>query len=63
MLIGNFYPHKDNVGTIEINESSVNAKYSGVVLGQENGEVTRYFANTVEELYEEFKKTVDKLNL
>ena len=53
MLIGTFVVYKGYTGTIEI----VNGKHCGHLLNI-NG-LVNYSANSVEELFEEYKKSID----
>ena len=64
MVVGTFYPYREKIGTIETYEGiDKEARYSGVVLSEEDGEKTRFFADTLEELYSNFMKTVDDIKL
>ena len=57
MRIGTFYEYKGKIGTIEI--SKISGRYYGKLLGIKN-DIFCYGANNIEDLYEEFKKTVDR---
>lgn len=52
MVVGTFYPYREQIGTIETYEGiDKKARYYGVVLGEEDDEKTRFFANTLDDKY------------